>query len=245
MRLGATEWVSAELVDEVLASAVSGMRGPGRFRPGSWSMMRWLWPCSSRILIDDVRRTWWGRWRGWTRRSRQVLVHPGPAAAGCRGDRGGVPRRPGRWPRPGWRGLWWGMRVAAVDGFLLDVPDTPANRAAFGGPVSRGQPRVSQARVVTLTETGTHGDAGGRVLRGEQELAVRWRQRGGMLVMSTGLGWRCGRSIRRPGASADRARSSVAAAGAGLEDGTYLARMNLAGEGRASRRGVVRVIGSG
>ena len=45
----------------------------------------------------------------------------------------------------GWRGgapatwgvntCWRGMRVAAVDGFVLDVPDTEVNRAAFGGPV--------------------------------------------------------------------------------------------------------------
>jgi hypothetical protein len=37
-----------------------------------------------------------------------------------------------------------GMRVAAVDGFVLDVPDTLANRAAFGGPVdAKGQPAGS------------------------------------------------------------------------------------------------------
>jgi hypothetical protein len=37
--------------------------------------------------------------------------------------------------------FWRGMRVAAVDGFTLDVPDTPANRAAFGGPSdAKGQP---------------------------------------------------------------------------------------------------------
>ena len=37
--------------------------------------------------------------------------------------------------------FWRGMRVAAVDGFVLDVPDTPANRAAFGGPTgAKGQP---------------------------------------------------------------------------------------------------------
>ncbi|MFD4863325.1 transposase domain-containing protein [Streptomyces atratus] len=29
-----------------------------------------------------------------------------------------------------------GMRLAAVDGFVLDAPDTMANRAAFGGPVA-------------------------------------------------------------------------------------------------------------
>ena len=33
------------------------------------------------------------------------------------------------------------MRVAAVDGFVLDVPDTLANRAAFGGPVNAGAGR--------------------------------------------------------------------------------------------------------
>ena len=30
-----------------------------------------------------------------------------------------------------------GMRVAAVDGFVLDMPDTRGNRAAFDGPVDR------------------------------------------------------------------------------------------------------------
>ena len=67
--------------------------------------------------------------------------------------------------------FWRGMRVAAVDGFTLDVPDTPANRAAFGGLVdAKGQPTgFPQARVVTLTETGTHSavdaSVGGRPLQ--------------------------------------------------------------------------------
>src|SRR5437588_825153 len=81
-----------------------------------------------------------------------------------------------------------GVRVAAVDGFLLDVPDTPVNRAEFGGPVSRGQPAVfPQARVVTLTETGTHSSVDARVggyCAGEQELAVAMaRSAAGMLVI--------------------------------------------------------------
>src|SRR5689334_24811963 len=81
------------------------------------------------------------------------------------------------------------MRVAAVDGFLLDVPDTPANRAAFGGPVAaRGQPSgFPQARVVTLTETGTHSSVDARVggyCAGEQELAVAMAgSAAGMLVI--------------------------------------------------------------
>src|SRR5260370_3876268 len=63
--------------------------------------------------------------------------------------------------------FWRGMRVAAVDGFVLDVPDTEVNRAAFGGPSdARGQPAgVPQARVVTLAEAGTHASIDGRLGR--------------------------------------------------------------------------------
>src|SRR4051812_2691142 len=48
--------------------------------------------------------------------------------------------------------FWRGMRVAAVDGFLLDVPENDTTRAAFGGQVdSAGRPiGFPQARVVTL-----------------------------------------------------------------------------------------------
>jgi len=81
------------------------------------------------------------------------------------------------------------MRVAAVDGFTLDVPDTEVNRAAFGGPVdARGQPAgFPQARVVTLTETGTHSSIDARVGvfgGGEPELAVAMAgSAAGMLVI--------------------------------------------------------------
>ena len=51
-----------------------------------------------------------------------------------------------------------GMRLAAVDGFVLDAPETKANRRRLGGPKdARGQVAgFPQVRVVTLTETGTH-----------------------------------------------------------------------------------------
>ena len=51
-----------------------------------------------------------------------------------------------------------GMRLAAVDGFVLDAPETEANRRRLGGPKdARGQVAgFPQVRVVTLTETGTH-----------------------------------------------------------------------------------------
>src|SRR2546427_11335198 len=51
-----------------------------------------------------------------------------------------------------------GMRLAAVDGFVLDAPETEANRRRLGGPKdARGQGAgFPQARGVTLAGTGTH-----------------------------------------------------------------------------------------
>jgi hypothetical protein len=70
---------------------------------------------------------------------------------------------------------WRGRLVSAVDGFVVDVKDTAPNRAAFGAP-SGAQPRAGypQAKVVTLTECGTHGlraAAIGGYLSPERQLA--------------------------------------------------------------------------
>jgi hypothetical protein len=54
-----------------------------------------------------------------------------------------------------------GMRLMAIDGITFDVPDTPANAAAFGRPATKrygvavdgGYPQI---HAVFLTETGTH-----------------------------------------------------------------------------------------
>lgn len=52
--------------------------------------------------------------------------------------------------------FYQGLRLMALDGFLLDVPDTPAN-AIFGRPDGgRGAGAFPQARVVSLCELGTH-----------------------------------------------------------------------------------------
>lgn len=57
-------------------------------------------------------------------------------------------------------GAWYRRwRLVAIDGTLLDAPDTPANDAAFGRPGSgRGEGRGAfpQVRVVALAECGTH-----------------------------------------------------------------------------------------
>src|SRR4051794_16959521 len=50
-----------------------------------------------------------------------------------------------------------GMRTMTLDGFVVDVPDTPANDRAFGRPGSGRAPAAfPQARVLALCETGSH-----------------------------------------------------------------------------------------
>jgi hypothetical protein len=50
-----------------------------------------------------------------------------------------------------------GMRTMALDGFVVDVPDNPANERAFGRPGSGRAPGAfPQARVLSLCETGSH-----------------------------------------------------------------------------------------
>jgi len=60
------------------------------------------------------------------------------------------------------RGAFYkGMRLMAIDGVTLDIPDTPANAAAFGRPKTRrygeavdgGYPQI---HAIFLSETGTH-----------------------------------------------------------------------------------------
>jgi Transposase DDE domain len=61
----------------------------------------------------------------------------------------GTPDTPGAFYR--------GMRSMALDGFVLDVPDTPANARAFGRPGSGRAPGAfPQVRVLALCETGSH-----------------------------------------------------------------------------------------
>jgi hypothetical protein len=54
--------------------------------------------------------------------------------------------------------FYCGLRLVAVDGTLEDVPDTPANDAAFGRPTSgkRGDGAWPQVRKLSLVEVGTH-----------------------------------------------------------------------------------------
>jgi hypothetical protein len=67
-----------------------------------------------------------------------------------------------------------GMRLVAVDGMCLDLPDTPQNAAEFGYPSSdAGRGPFPQLRVVGLGECGTRsvlGAATSGLLTGEQPL---------------------------------------------------------------------------
>lgn len=50
-----------------------------------------------------------------------------------------------------------GMRLMAIDGFVVDLRDTPANERAFGRPGGGRSPGAfPQVRVVSLCEVGTH-----------------------------------------------------------------------------------------
>lgn len=50
-----------------------------------------------------------------------------------------------------------GMRLLGIDGFVVDLPDTPDNARTFGRPKSgRAEGAFPQARVLSLCELGTH-----------------------------------------------------------------------------------------
>jgi hypothetical protein len=50
-----------------------------------------------------------------------------------------------------------GLRLMAVDGFALNLPDTPANERAFGRPRNQRRPGAfPQCQVLALVEAGTH-----------------------------------------------------------------------------------------
>jgi hypothetical protein len=256
VRLGAvTQWVTPELVGEVLAECRKRDRRPGALPAVFMVYFTLALALFHQDSYDDVAEHVVGgipklgasipHKASFTRARERLgpevlerLFHhlAGPLApAGLTGS------------------FYRGMRLAAVDGFLLDVPDNEANRRAFGGPKdSSGKPGgFPQARVVTLTETGTHACIDARVggyNSGERDpaTAMAASAAGMLVIMDRGFPgvelWKA-----YTGASAHlllRARSCVARRPVWyLPDGTYLARMNLAGQKGAHPGGVlVRVI---
>ena len=139
---------------------------------------------------------------------------------------------------------WRGFRTLAVDGFVLEVPDTAANEGYFGGPSNgAGRGRLvgyPQARVVTLAETGTRAPVAaviGRYRDGEQTLAEQLARAAGpgdlVLFDRYYPSVRLWQAFQARGAAlVMRADSRIARRDPRpLADGSYLARMRTGGNG--------------
>jgi hypothetical protein len=149
-----------EAYEEVMRQLVNGLRFLGNWRD-SWKV-----PSTSAIS--------------------QARTRLGEAPLKLLSERIAVPMA-----RPGTRGAWFhGLRVMAIDGLVLDVPDTPENDEEFGRSGNEATPGpFPQVRLVALGECGTHAvvDAEqGGVTTGEQTLAERLIARfaPGMLVLA-------------------------------------------------------------
>ncbi|MFQ6198168.1 IS4 family transposase [Streptomyces sp. NPDC000405] len=150
-------------------------------------------------------------------------------------------------------GAWYrGWRLVAVDGTVLDVPDTDANAAFFGRPGSgRGQHRSAypQVRVAALVECGTHAvfaAATGPLSAHEQQLVpgLLARLEPGMLVLADrGItGFELWQAVARTGADLLwRVRKNVVLPVLEhLGDGSYLSEIVATGD-RWRRRNPVTV----
>jgi hypothetical protein len=196
---------------------------------------------------------------GWARRWQQWWRVPStPAIAKARARLGPEPlellfrRAAGPLAARQTRGAWYrGWRVLSLDGTTLDVPDTPANVAAFGRPPhSRGeQAAFPQVRLLAVAECGTHAiiDATlGPFASGELTLAPKvFAALGkGVLLLAdrgfTSFGlWR--QALATGAALVWRTRTNaVLPVVAVLADGSYLSEIVAAGDHR-HRRDPIRV----
>ncbi|MCY0932562.1 IS4 family transposase [Streptomyces sp. H27-H1] len=255
VRLGVvTRWVTPELVDEVLEKCGVRDKKPGALPAGFMVYFTLALALFQQDSYDDVAEQLVGGIEelsgsvpsksSFTRARRRL----GPLVLETVFRELAGPLAPA-----GLEGSFYrGMRLAAVDGFVLDAPDTPANRAALGGPVKNSQAAgFPQVRVVTLTECGTHAQidaAVGGFNGGERELAIALATSASamLVIMDRGFpGVELWKAYLGAGAHLlIRARSPVAHRPVEhLADGTYLGRMSLAGQ-RASHPGgvLVRVI---
>jgi Insertion element 4 transposase N-terminal/Transposase DDE domain len=152
-------------------------------------------------------------------------------------------------------GAWYrGLRVVAIDGTTLDVPDTPANAAAFGRPATHRGERTAfpQVRVLALAECGTHAILAavlGPLAVGETTLAPSLFGRlgaGVLLLADRGfVGFDLWRAAQATGAELvwRTKTNAVLPVDRQLGDGSYLSRIYAARDQRARRDPiVVRVV---
>lgn len=148
-------------------------------------------------------------------------------------------------------GFYRDLRLVALDGSTLDVPDTAANRTHFGKPgASRGEAAFPQLRLVGLIETGTHSffsASMGPYAHSENALAeaVVSALRPGMLCLADRL-FASFRLWQRAGATGAallwRIRSNlVLPVEQVLPDGSYLSTFYGSTKDRRHQRGGLRV----
>ena len=128
-----------------------------------------------------------------------------------------------------------GMRLMATDGFVLDLPDSPANARIFGKPQSgRTEGAFPQARVLALCETGTHVLYKWLVKpisTGEVSMApyvLRWLEEGMLLLWDRGfLSYKNLKQVKEQKAHlVARIKSNLVFAPIQvLADGSFLAKM--------------------
>jgi hypothetical protein len=110
-------------------------------------------------LVDGLRERDPAPWRDWHPPAKSALTQArqrlGPRPLFLLFRRLAGPAAP-----PGLPGAFlFGLRLMAVDGSTLDLPDTPANARAFGRPTTDRGEKVGafpQLRLVWLVEAGTH-----------------------------------------------------------------------------------------
>jgi hypothetical protein len=158
----------------------------------------------------------------------------------------GKPTTPGAFYR--------GMRTMALDGFVVDVPDTPVNERAFGRPGSSRAPAAfPQARVLSLCETGSHVLWRSLIKpcsRGEVTMAhhlLRFLQKDMLLVWDRNfLSYQTVSEVRQGGAQLlARIKSNLIFEPIRvLDDGSYLAKLYRSpSDRRKDRDGIlVRII---
>jgi hypothetical protein len=255
VQLGAlTRWVTPELVGEAVSAHGRQDKRPGALPAGLMVNFVLALALFHQDSYDDVAEN---------------LVSAIPALAGQIPNKSSfararqrlgpqvletVFRKVGGPPAPaGLAGSFYrGMRVAAVDGFYLDAPETAANRAVFGGQVAKdGTPLAfPQVRVVTLSEAGTHAVLDARIgglVDGEQDLAVPLAAaaRDMLVIMDRGfVGVNVWLEFTGAGAhvliraKSNNARTPVEY----LPDGTYLAKISQWVGKREVRTVTVRVV---
>ncbi|RPI63667.1 MAG: IS4 family transposase [Planctomycetaceae bacterium] len=148
-----------------------------------------------------------------------------------------------------------GLRLVAVDGTLIDVPDTAANDAAFGRPTAgrRGAGAFPQIRKLSLVEVGTHVEFAlctGSYRTGEKTLSPQLLphlQPGMLLLCDRGFfSYNLWKSVVSQGVHvlARLSKGMILKPIKHLSDGSYLAKIYANAHDRKKDRGgiLVRVI---